>query len=165
MVVGRAAGLWILMSPFWRLEFWSGFYNFGKFVYHCPRRRLVFPCSLRPWGLLTIFFRSLSFFVCFLHTCTSLKPWSAWWEVLTWYSNQFKGINQQDAAASQVYYLSFQYSSTCFGHPPAHHQELQQLQQQPLVYRWNAVVAVLLVVVGPAGPTMTNSTAITKLQR
>jgi len=26
-----------------------------------------------------------------------------------------------------------------------------QLQQQPLVYRWNVVVAVLLVVVGPAG--------------
>jgi hypothetical protein len=27
-----------------------------------------------------------------------------------------------------------------------------QLQQQPLVYRWNVVVAVLLFVVGPAGP-------------
>ena len=27
-----------------------------------------------------------------------------------------------------------------------------QLQQQPLVYRWNVVVAVLLVVVGPARP-------------
>jgi hypothetical protein len=26
-------------------------------------------------------------------------------------------INQQDAANSQVYYLSFRYSSTCFGHP------------------------------------------------
>ena len=37
-------------------------------------------------------------------------------------------INQQDAATSQVYYLSFRYSSTCFGHPHAHHQELQQLQ-------------------------------------
>jgi uncharacterized membrane protein YdbT with pleckstrin-like domain len=32
------------------------------------------------------------------------------------------------AATSQVYYLSFKYSSTCFGHPHAHHQELQQLQ-------------------------------------
>ena len=40
----------------------------------------------------------------------------------------FNGINQQDAATSQVYYLSFKYSSTCFGHPHAHHQELQQLQ-------------------------------------
>ena len=32
---------------------------------------------------------------------------------------------------------------------------------QPLVYRWNVVVAVLLVVVGPVvtGPTTTNSTA------
>jgi hypothetical protein len=27
----------------------------------------------------------------------------------------------------------------------------QPQQQQPLVYRWNVVVAVLLVVVGPAG--------------
>jgi hypothetical protein len=34
-----------------------------------------------------------------------------------------------------------------------------QLQQKPLVYRRNVVVAVLLVVVGPVGPTTTNSTA------
>jgi hypothetical protein len=32
-------------------------------------------------------------------------------------------------------------------------------------YRWSVVIAVLLVVVGPAGPTTTNSTAITTLQR
>ena len=50
------------------------------------------------------------------------------------------------------YYLSFKCSSPCFGYPHAHHQELQQLQQQPLVYRRNVVVAVLLVVVGPARP-------------
>jgi len=36
----------------------------------------------------------------------------------------FRWINQPDAAISQVYYLSFKYSSTCFGHPHAHHQEL-----------------------------------------
>jgi len=40
----------------------------------------------------------------------------------------FSWINQPDAANSQVYYLSFKYSSTCFRHPHAHHQELQQLQ-------------------------------------
>jgi hypothetical protein len=34
-----------------------------------------------------------------------------------------------------------------------------QLQQQHLVYRRNVVVTVLLVVVGPAGRTTTNSTA------
>jgi len=33
-----------------------------------------------------------------------------------------------------------------------------QLQQQPLVYRRNVVVAVLFVVVGPTGQTTTNST-------
>ena len=40
----------------------------------------------------------------------------------------------------------------------------QQLQSQPPVYRWNVVVAVLLIVVGPAGPTTTNSTATTTFQ-
>jgi len=40
----------------------------------------------------------------------------------------FKWINEPDAAISRVYYLSFKYSSTCFGHLHAHHQELQQLQ-------------------------------------
>jgi hypothetical protein len=40
----------------------------------------------------------------------------------------FNWLNQQDAATSQVYYLSFKYSSTCFGHIHAHHQELRQLQ-------------------------------------
>jgi len=45
--------------------------------------------------------------------------------------------------------LSFKYSSTCFGHPHAHHQELQQLQWEPLVYCLSLVIAVLLVVVGP----------------
>jgi len=40
-----------------------------------------------------------------------------------------------------------------------------QLQQQPLVYRWNLMVAVMLVVVGPTGPTTTNTTAITTFLR
>jgi len=64
-------------------------------------------------------------------------------------------INQQDAATSQVYCLLFKYSSTCFGHPHAHHQELQQLQQKPLVYRQSLVIAVLLVVFGLVGPRPT----------
>jgi hypothetical protein len=42
----------------------------------------------------------------------------------TGFGNQFKLIIQPDAAFSQVYCLSFKYSSTCFGHPHAHHQEL-----------------------------------------
>jgi len=36
----------------------------------------------------------------------------------------FNWFNQPDSSKSQVYYLSFKYSSTCFGHPHAHHQEL-----------------------------------------
>jgi len=31
---------------------------------------------------------------------------------------------QQDATVSQVFYLAFMCSSTCFGRFPAHHQEL-----------------------------------------
>jgi hypothetical protein len=70
---------------------------------------------------------------------------------------QIKYINQLDATTSQVYYLTFMYSSTCFGHPHVHHQELD-CSSSLWFYRWSVVVAVLLVVVGPVltGPTMTN---------
>jgi hypothetical protein len=40
-----------------------------------------------------------------------------------------------------------------------------QLQQQPLVYCRRVVIAVLLVVVGPFGPTTTNSTVTTMFLR
>jgi hypothetical protein len=74
-------------------------------------------------------------------------------------------MKQPDAAVSQVYYFSFKYSSTCFGHPHAHHQELNNCSSSLWFYRWSVVVAVLLVVVGPVGATTTNSTAITTLRR
>jgi len=67
----------------------------------------------------------------------------------------FNWINQPDAATSQIYYLSFKYSSTCFGHPYAHHQELNKCSSSLWFYRWSVVVAVLLVVVGPARPRTT----------
>jgi hypothetical protein len=58
------------------------------------------------------------------------------------------------------------YSSTRFGLPHVHHQELNSCSSSLWFYRWSVVVvAVLLVVVGPASPTMNNSTAITPLQR
>ena len=43
------------------------------------------------------------------------------------------------------------YSSTGFGRPLAHHQELNNCSSNLWFYRWSMVVAVLLVVVGPAG--------------
>jgi len=43
------------------------------------------------------------------------------------------------------------YSSTCFGHPHAHHQELNNCSSSLWFYRWGVVIAVLLFVVGPAG--------------
>jgi hypothetical protein len=42
------------------------------------------------------------------------------------------------------------YSSTCFGYPHAHHQELNNCSSSLWFYCWNVVIAVLLVVVGPA---------------
>jgi hypothetical protein len=56
-----------------------------------------------------------------------------------------------DATISPVYYLTFIYSSTRFG------------LLTPIIR--SSTTAVLLVVVGLAGPTTTNSTAITTLQR
>jgi hypothetical protein len=41
------------------------------------------------------------------------------------------------------------YSSTCFGRPHAHHQELNKCSSSFWFYRWSVVIAVLLVVVGP----------------
>jgi hypothetical protein len=49
-----------------------------------------------------------------------------------------------------LYYLTFMYSSTCFGRPHAYHQELNNSSSSLWFYRWSVVIAVLLVVVGPA---------------
>jgi len=65
----------------------------------------------------------------------------------------------------QFIILTFIYSSTCFGRPHAHHQELNNCSSSLWFYLRNVVVVVSLVVVGPAGPTTTNSTAITMFQR
>jgi len=43
------------------------------------------------------------------------------------------------------------YSSTCFEHPCTHHQEFNNCSSSVWFYRLNVVLAVLLVVVGPAG--------------
>jgi len=68
-------------------------------------------------------------------------------------------INHQlDATISLVYHLTFIYSSTCFGHPHAHHQELNNCSRSLWFYLRSVVIAVLLVVIGPAGLTTTNST-------
>jgi hypothetical protein len=57
----------------------------------------------------------------------------------------------------KFYYSTFMYSSTCFGHPHAHNQEINTCGNSLWFYHCSVVVAVLLVVVGPAGPTTTNS--------
>jgi hypothetical protein len=73
-------------------------------------------------------------------------------------------INQPDASTSQIYYLIFIYSSACFGCPRAHHQELNNCSSSlwflPLEHGGSSAVGC-----GWAGPTTTNSTAPTMLQR
>ena len=76
--------------------------------------------------------------------------------------NSNKIANQR---ISPVYYLMFIYCSTCSGRPRPHHQELHNCSSSLWFYRWSVVVAVLMVLVGPAGPTTTISTATTTLRR
>jgi len=48
--------------------------------------------------------------------------------------------NQPDASIYQIYCSSFEYSSTCFGRPHAHHQELINCSSLPLERGGNSVV-------------------------
>jgi hypothetical protein len=48
----------------------------------------------------------------------------------------------------QFIILTFIYSSTCFGRPHAHHQELNNCSSSLWYYLWGVMIAVLLVVVG-----------------
>jgi hypothetical protein len=59
--------------------------------------------------------------------------------------------HQPDATISPVYYLTFIYSSTCFGRPYAHNQELNNCSSSLWFYLRNVLVGMLLVVVGPTG--------------
>jgi hypothetical protein len=65
----------------------------------------------------------------------------------------------------QFIILKFIYSLTCFGRTHAHHQEFNNCSSSLCSYLRSMVIAVLLIVVKPAGPTTTNSTAITTLRR
>ena len=54
-------------------------------------------------------------------------------------------INHQlDATISPILYLTFMYSSTCFGRPHAHHQELSNCSSSLWFYHWSVVIAVLV---------------------
>ena len=58
----------------------------------------------------------------------------------------------------QFIILTFIYSSTYFGRPHAHHQERNNCTSSLWFYLRSVVITVLLVMVGPVGPTTTNST-------
>ena len=62
----------------------------------------------------------------------------------------------------QLIMLTFIYSSTCFGRPHAHHQELNNCSSSLWFYLRIVVITVLLLVFWP---NTNNSTAITTLQR
>jgi len=65
----------------------------------------------------------------------------------------------------QFIILTFIYSSACFGRPHAHHQELNNCSSSLWFYLRTVVIAVLLFMIGPAGLTTNNSTAITTIRR
>ena len=50
----------------------------------------------------------------------------------------------------KFFYLTFMCSSTYFGRPHAHHQELNNCSSSLWFYRWSVVVAALLVVAATA---------------
>jgi NADH:ubiquinone oxidoreductase subunit 5 (subunit L)/multisubunit Na+/H+ antiporter MnhA subunit len=51
----------------------------------------------------------------------------------------------------KLYYLTFMYGSTYFGRPHTNHQELNNCSSTLWFYLRSVVIAVQLVVVGPAG--------------
>jgi hypothetical protein len=65
----------------------------------------------------------------------------------------------------QFIILTFNYSSTCFGHPDAHRQEINNCSDSLWFYLRIVVITVLLVVVKPVGPNTNNSADITMPQR
>ena len=65
----------------------------------------------------------------------------------------------------QFIILTFIYSSTCFGRPHAHLQELNNCSSSLWFYLRIVEIAVLFVVFGPAGPNTTNSTAVSTIRR
>ena len=71
-------------------------------------------------------------------------------------------INHQlDATISPVFYLTFIYSSTCFGRPHVHHWELNNCSSSLWFYLRSVVITVLLFVVGPAcRPVRPRTTAL-----
>jgi hypothetical protein len=76
------------------------------------------------------------------------KHWKGKFKVCKSVHHHTIQVNDQlDAAISPVYYLTFIYSSTCFGRPLAHHQELNNCSSNLWFYLRGVVIAVLLVVV------------------
>ena len=61
-----------------------------------------------------------------------------------------------------VYYLTFIYSSTCFGRPHAHRQELNNCINSLWFYLRSVVITMLLVVVGPVVTDPTTLTPCSK---
>jgi hypothetical protein len=78
----------------------------------------------------------------------------------SWYHSSSRECFCYHLTSPKVYHLTFMYSSTCFGRPHAHHQELNNCSSSLWFYHWIVVVAVLLVVVGAADPDRPRPTAL-----
>jgi uncharacterized membrane protein YozB (DUF420 family) len=128
--------------------------------------------SPKKWTFWNVNTNDLYLIYCFRHSLTkesgkhwkqtvddsgkTLKKW-------TWTSVQIN--HQPDATIFQFIILTFIYSSTCFERSHAHHQEIKNCSSSLWFYLRIVVIAVLLFMIGPAGQTMNNSTAITTIRR
>jgi len=71
--------------------------------------------------------------------------------------------HQPDATIFQFTFLTFIYTSTCFGHSPAHHQELNDCSSSLWFYLCIVVIAVLCSWSGR--PHHEHSTTVTTIRR
>jgi hypothetical protein len=129
-----------------------------KFV-HCHTIQINQPTTCNSFSslLLDVYLQLNTFWV---SSCPSSGAQQLQWQPLVLPSERgdssavgrgWAGWPAQPRPTSIVYYLTFIYSSTCFGRPHAHRQELNDCSSSLWFYLRSVAIAVMLVVVGPTG--------------
>jgi hypothetical protein len=113
-------------------------YNYIYSIWYLSHRYCYLPLSWKNWNRFECAAGGELVWVC------------CWWRSGR-HHHRIQINYQLYATISPVYCLRFIYRSTCIGRLHSHHQELNNCSSILWFYRWSVVVAVLLVVVGPAG--------------